>query len=33
MKAYIKRSNNVPIQSLNWLTPLEVKQKLQQEKQ
>ena len=33
MKAYIKRSNNIPIQSLNWLTPLELKQKLQQEKQ
>ena len=33
MKAYLKRSNNIPMQSLNWLTPLEVRQKLQQEKQ
>ena len=33
MKAYLKRSNNIPMQSLNWLTPLEVRQKLQQENQ
>lgn len=33
MKAYLKRSNNIPMKSLNWLTPLEVRQKLQQEKQ
>ena len=33
MKAYLKRSNNIPMQSLNWLTPLEVRQKIQQEKQ
>ena len=33
MKAYLKRSNNIPMQSLNWLTPLEMRQKLQQEKQ
>ena len=33
MKTYLKRSNNIPMQSLNWLTPLEVRQKLQQEKQ
>ena len=33
MKAYLKRSNNIPMQSLNWLTPLEVRQKLQHEKQ
>ena len=33
MKAYLKRSNNIPMQSLNWLTPLEVRQNLQQEKQ
>ena len=33
IKAYLKRSNNIPIQSLNWLTPLEIRQKLQQEKQ
>lgn len=30
MKAYLKRSNNIPMQSLNWLTPFEVRQKLQQ---
>lgn len=28
MKAYLKRSNNIPIQSLNWLSPLEMRQKL-----
>ena len=30
MKAYLKRSNNIPMQSLNWLTPLETRQKLEQ---
>ena len=33
MKAYLKRSNNIPMQSLKWLTPLQMRQKLQQEKQ
>lgn len=28
MKAYLKRSNNIPMQSLNWLTPLEKRQEL-----
>lgn len=26
MRAYLKRSNNIPIQSLNWLSPLEMRQ-------
>ena len=30
MKAYLKRSNNIPMQSLNWLTPLEVRHNLEQ---
>ena len=33
MKAYLKRSNNIPMQSLNWLTPLEIRHKLIQKKQ
>ena len=28
MKAYLKRSNNIPMQSLDWLSPLEMRQKL-----
>ena len=28
MKAYLKRSNNIPMQSLNWLSPLEMRQKI-----
>ena len=28
MKNYLKRSNNIPMQTLNWLTPLEMKQKI-----
>lgn len=28
MKAYLKRSNNIPMQSLNWLTPLEMRQSI-----
>lgn len=28
MKSYLKRSNNIPIQSLNWLSPLEMRQKI-----
>lgn len=28
MKSYLKRSNNIPMQSLNWLTPLETRHKL-----
>ena len=30
MKAYLKRSNNIPMQSLNWLSPLETRHKLEQ---
>ena len=30
MKAYLKRSNNIPMQSLNWLSPLEMREKLEQ---
>ena len=29
MKVYLKRSNNIPMQSLNWLTPLETRHILQ----
>ena len=28
MKAYLKRSNNIPMQSLNWLSPIEMRQEL-----
>lgn len=28
MKSYLKRSNNIPMQSLNWLSPLEMRQKI-----
>ena len=28
MKAYLKRSNNIPMQSLNWLSPLEMRQQI-----
>ena len=28
MKAYLKRSNNIPMQSLNWLSPLQMRQKI-----
>ena len=28
MKNYLKRSNNIPMQTLNWLTPLEMRQKI-----
>lgn len=28
MKAYLKRSNNIPMQSLNWLSPIEMRQKI-----
>ena len=30
MKAYLKRSNNIPMQTLNWLTPLQMRQLLEQ---
>ena len=30
MKSYLKRSNNIPMQSLNWLTPLETRHNLEQ---
>ena len=33
MKTYLKRSNNIPMQSLNWLTPLETRHILEQKKQ
>ena len=29
MKAYLKRSNNIPMQVLNWLTPLEIRSQLE----
>ena len=29
MKSYLKRSNNIPMQSLNWLTPLESRHTLE----
>ncbi len=29
MKAYLKRSNNIPMQVLNWLSPLEMRQRLE----
>lgn len=28
MKFYLKRSNNIPMQTLNWLSPLEMRQKI-----
>ena len=28
MKAYLKRSNNIPMQSLNWLSPIEMRQEI-----
>ena len=28
MKSHLKRSNNIPMQSLNWLTPLEMRQNI-----
>lgn len=28
MKNYLKRSNNIPMQTLNWLSPLEMRQKI-----
>ena len=28
MKSYLKRSNNIPMQSLKWLSPLEMRQKI-----
>ena len=28
MKNYLKRSNNTPMQTLEWLTPLEMRQKI-----
>lgn len=28
MKSYLKRSNNIPMQTLNWLSPLETRQKI-----
>lgn len=28
MKTYLKRSNNIPMQSLNWLTPLQMRQNI-----
>lgn len=28
MKAYLKRSNNIPMQSLKWLSPLQMRQKI-----
>src|SRR5574344_2102565 len=28
MKIYLKRSNNIPMQSLNWLSPLQMRQQI-----
>ena len=28
MKAYLKRSNNIPMQILNWMTPIEKRKQL-----
>lgn len=28
MKAYLKRSNNIPMQILDWLAPLEMRQQI-----
>ena len=28
MKNYLKRSNNIPMQVLNWLTPLQMRQQI-----
>lgn len=28
MKAYLKRSNNIPMQSLNWLSPIQMRQNI-----
>ncbi|PWL69701.1 MAG: hypothetical protein DBY23_06585 [Bacillota bacterium] len=28
MKSYLKRSNNIPMQILGWLTPLQMRQKI-----
>ena len=28
MKSYLKRSNNIPMQSLNWLSPLQMRQQI-----
>lgn len=28
MKAYLKRSNNIPMQTLNWISPLEMRQQI-----
>jgi transposase InsO family protein len=30
MKAYLKRSNNIPMQTLNWLSPIQMRSKLNQ---
>ena len=31
MKAYLKRSNNIPMQVLNWLTPLQKREQLKKQ--
>ena len=28
VKSYLKRSNNIPMQSLNWLSPLQMRQNI-----
>lgn len=33
MKAYLKRSNNIPMQILNWLSPLQMRDKLKNDNQ
>ena len=31
MKAYLKRSNNIPMQILNWMTPIEKRKQLKKQ--
>ena len=33
MKAYLKRSNNIPMQILNWLSPLQMREKIKNDNQ
>ena len=32
MKAYLNRSNNIPMQVLNWLSPIEKRNKINEAK-
>lgn len=31
MKAYLKRSNNIPMQTLNWLTPIQKREQIKKQ--